>query len=152
MGRRLLHVAEWHPGIERGGDEGVAKRVGADKLVDTCAARNVSDDPATTVAVESVAVGAEEDRALTALADCKVDGTGRAWGKRDGDNLATFAHDGEGSMSSFEAESLDVRANRLGDPQSIQREQRDQGVLDGSSESGRHKKGTEFVAVERSDV
>jgi hypothetical protein len=101
--RRLLHVAERHPGVERGGDEGVAKRVRAHELGDSRASRDASDDPAGAVAVEAVAVDPDDDRALAALADCKVDGPGRPWSERDGDNLAALAHDGKGSMSAFEA-------------------------------------------------
>jgi hypothetical protein len=101
--RRLLHVAERHSGVERGGDEGVAKCVWADELGDPRASRDASDYPTGAVAVEAVAVEAEEDRPLAALADCKVDGACRPWRERDGDDLAALAHDGEGSMTAFEA-------------------------------------------------
>jgi hypothetical protein len=104
------------------------------------------------VAVEAFAVDPEEDRALAALADCEIDRTGRAWGERDGDYLAALAHDGESSMSAFEAKRLDVGTGRFGDPQSVQGEQRDEGVLDGWSEPGGHKKRTEFISVEPGDV
>jgi len=77
--------------------------------------RDASDYPAGTVAVEALAVEAEEDRALTALADCEVDGACRPWRERDGDDLVALAHDGEGSMSAFEAQRLDVGTGRLRD-------------------------------------
>jgi len=95
------------------GDEGVSECVRTDELGDARALCHSANDPARTVAVEAVAVDPEEDRALTALADCEVDGTGRAWRERDGDNLAALAHDGEGSMSAFEAQRFDVGTSRL---------------------------------------
>ena len=102
-----------HLGVERGGDEGVSECVRTDELGDTRALCHSANDPARAVAVEAAAVDPEEDRALTALADCEVDGTGRAWRERDGDNLAALAHDGEGSMTAFEAQRFDVGTGRL---------------------------------------
>ena len=82
-------------------------------LGDPCTPRDASDDPARVVAVEAVTIGGEEDGSLAALANCKVDRTGRAWGERDSDDLAALTHDGEGSMSAFEAERLDVGTGRF---------------------------------------
>ena len=64
------------------------------------------------MAVEAVAADPEEDRAFLALADCEIDRTSRARRERDGDNLAAFAHDDEGSMSVFEAQLRDVGTGR----------------------------------------
>jgi hypothetical protein len=111
--RRLLHVPERHPGVERGGDEGMAKRVWADELGDTCTPCHPSDDPASTVAIEAVAVGSEEDRSLAPLADCKVDGPGCVRREWDGHDLAPLSQDGKGSMSAFEAKCFDVGTGRL---------------------------------------
>ncbi len=110
---RLLYVAERHPGVERGGDEGVSECVRTHGLGDPCTPRDASDDSAGAVAVEAAAVNTEEDRALAALTDCEIDRTGRAWGERDRDDFAAFTHNREGSMSAFEAERLDVGTGRL---------------------------------------
>ena len=54
----LLHVAQRHPGIESGGDEGVSQRVGRDGLADPGAADSLGDDPPGAVPVESSPIGA----------------------------------------------------------------------------------------------
>ncbi len=89
------------------------RSVWANELGDACTPRDASDNPAGAVAFEAVAVEAEQDRPLAALADCKVDSACRPWCERGGDNLAALAHEGEGSMSAFEAQRLDVGAGRL---------------------------------------
>jgi len=43
---------------------------------------------------------------------------------------------------------LDVRADSLGDPQPVQREQGDQGMLAGNPEPGGDQQGAELVAVQ----
>ena len=42
-----------------------------------------------------------------------------------GHNLAALAEDGEGAVAPLQAEGLDVGADRLGDPQAVQGEERD---------------------------
>jgi hypothetical protein len=84
--------------------------VRANELGDLCTPCHTSDDPASTVAVEAIAVDTEEDRSLATLAACEIDRTGRAWGERDRDDLVALTHDGEGAMSPFEAKRLDVGA------------------------------------------
>ncbi len=60
---------------------------GLTSLVMPARRRDASDYPAGAGAVEALAVEAEEDRALTALAHCEVDGACRPWRERDGDDL-----------------------------------------------------------------
>jgi len=110
---RLLHVAKRYPGVERGGDERVSECVRTHGLGDPCTPRDTSNDPARAVAVEATAVRAEEDRSLAPLADCEVDSAGRTWCERDGNDLAPLSQDGEGPMSAFEAQRLDVGTGRL---------------------------------------
>ena len=55
-------------------------------------------------------------------------------------------------MSAFGAQCFDVGTGRPGDPQPVEREQGDEGVLDGWPKPGGHKEGAEFVAVEAGDV
>jgi hypothetical protein len=45
VGGGFLHVAQRHPGIQRGGDEGVPERVRADGLADPGTADDPADDP-----------------------------------------------------------------------------------------------------------
>jgi len=48
-------------------------------------------------------------------------------------------------VPAFEAQVLDIRAGRLGDPQSVQGEQRDQRVLDRRAEASLYQQRTELV-------
>jgi hypothetical protein len=104
------------------------------------------------MAIETNSVDAEEDRPLAALADCKIDSAGGAWGQWDSDNLPALAHDSESSVYPFESECLDIGTGRLRDSQSVERKQREEGVLGGRSESGSHKESSDFVAVEPGGV
>jgi hypothetical protein len=51
-------------------------------------------------------------------------------------------------MTAFETQVLDAGVDSLGDPQPVQREQRDQGMLAGSPEPGGDQQGAELVAVQ----
>jgi hypothetical protein len=51
-------------------------------------------------------------------------------------------------VSALDTEGLDVRASGLGDPQPVQRQQRDQRVLGGLAKSGGDQQRAEFVAVQ----
>ena len=52
-------------------------------------------------------------------------------------------------MPAFQAQVLDVGAGSLRDPQPVQGQQRDQGMLAGRPEPGGDQQGTELVAVQR---
>jgi hypothetical protein len=72
----------------------------------------------------------------------------RARRQRDGDDLAAFAGDGQGPVATFETQVLDVGAGGLRDPQPVQGQQGDQGMLSWSPEPGGDQQGTELVAVQ----
>jgi hypothetical protein len=55
-------------------------------------------------------------------------------------------------VSTLEAEGVDVGAERLGDPQPVERQHRDEGVVAGTGEPRGHEDGAELVAVKASCV
>ena len=55
-------------------------------------------------------------------------------------------------MPSILAERLDVRPGRFGDPEPVEREERDERVLGGGAESRGDEQGTDRVAVQANDV
>jgi hypothetical protein len=104
------------------------------------------------VAVHPLSVRAEEDRPVEAFTDGEVDRPGGARRERDGDDLAALAQDGEGAVAAFDAEGVDVGAEGFGDPQAVDREQRDEGVLIGCAEPGGDEQRTDPVAVQADGV
>jgi hypothetical protein len=75
------------------------------------------------------AVRGQEHRPAGTLADGQVDRPGGVRRERDGDDLAALAGNGESPVAAFQIEVLDVGAGGLGDPQPVQREQRDRRML-----------------------
>ena len=73
--------------------------------------------------VQPLAVGGQEYRPVSALADGKVDRPGGARRQRDGDDLAALAGDRQGPVAALEVQVLDVGAGRLRHPKSVQGEQ-----------------------------
>src|SRR3954447_21882621 len=100
----FLDVAEGDAGVECGGDERVAERVGADSLGDPGFAGDASNDPGGGVTVQSLTIGTEEQWAFAAFADREIDRASGARRERDDHGLATLAEDREGAMSSLETE------------------------------------------------
>ena len=78
-------------------------------------------------------------------AGAQVDGAGGAWREGDGDSLGALAQNGEGAVSALQAERLDVRPGRFGDPQPVQREERDERVLSGGAESRSDEQGADVA-------
>ena len=117
---RLPNITQRHAGIEGGGDEGVAQRVGPDPLGDPSPSSDTAHDAASCVTVESLPGCVNEARPVDAFADGQVDRAGDPWGERHGDELAALADNGEGAMAALEAEGVDVGADRLRDPQPVQ--------------------------------
>ena len=103
----------------------VSKRVGADRLDDAGPAGDTPDDASCAVAVEALAGLCREDRASGPFADGQVDGASGARRERDRDGLSALVNDGERPMSSFDTEGLDFCPNRLGHPQSVERQRRE---------------------------
>jgi hypothetical protein len=62
--------------------------------------------------------------------------------------LATLAYHGERAVAALESEGFDVGADRLGDPQPIRCQQRDQDVVTDRAQPSGDQDGAEFVAVE----
>ena len=147
-----MDVAQGDAGVEGGGDERVPQRVRADRLGDAGSFGHAADDASGAVPVQALAVGAEEDRPVKAFADREVEAAGGPWGERDGDDLATFAQDGEGAVAAFAAHGGDVRPEGFADPQAVEREQRYQRMVQRCPEAGGDEQGAELVAVQRGGV
>ena len=94
----------------------VSQGVRSDRLVHSGAAGDSVHDAAGAVPIHPLAVGSQEDRAVESFTDNEIDCSGGAWCERDRDDLAAFAQDGEGAVPAFEAESVDIGAERFGDP------------------------------------
>jgi hypothetical protein len=144
----LLHVPQRHPGVEGGGDERVAERVRADVLGDPGVAGHPADDPGGAVPVQPPPVRGHEQRPCGPLAGRQLDRPGGPRGKRDGDHLAAFAGNDQRAVAALQAQVLDVGAGRFRDPQPVQCEQGDQGVLGGRAEPGGDQDRAELVAVQ----
>ena len=56
MAGGLFHVSEGHPGVEGGGNEGVAEGVRSDRLGDPSSPGDPADDPGGAMAVEDAAI------------------------------------------------------------------------------------------------
>ena len=113
---------------------------------------HTADDPAGPVTVETPPSPVEEDGPVGPFADGQVDRPGGARRERDGDGLASLAHDGERPMPSLDAEGLDVGADRFGDPQPVERQQGDQRMLGGRAEPGGDEERSDLVAVQADRV
>jgi hypothetical protein len=93
-------------------------------------------------------VDGDEDRPDGSFTDIEVERSGGARGERDRDVLAALAHDPQRPMPTVHVEIGDVGAERFGDAQPVQRQQRDQRVIAGGAETGLHEQGAEFVAIQ----
>jgi hypothetical protein len=94
----------------------------------------------------------EEDGSVAAFAGGQVDRPGGAGRERDGDDLAALAGDRQGPVPALQAQVLDVSAGGLRDPQPVQREQRDQRMLERRPEPGSHQQRAELFAVQGGGV
>jgi hypothetical protein len=143
-----LNVAQRDAGVEGSGDERVPERVRADVLTDTGTARDLADDPPGAVPVQPPPVSGEEEGTVAPFPGGQVDRSGGAGCERDSDDLAALAGDRQGPVPALQAQVLDVSANGLGDPQPVQREQRDQRMLEPRPEPGGYQQRAELVAVQ----
>jgi hypothetical protein len=66
--------------------------------------------------------------------------------------LPPFADDGEGAVAALESQVLDVGADGLGDPQPVERQHTDQGVIAAAGQSGGDQHGADLVAVQAGGV
>jgi hypothetical protein len=118
-----LDVAQVNPGVEHGGDEGMAQYV-----------RMRPGDPhpggfgeppqaaGCGVAVHPGAAAVAQDGSVSAVADRPVDGPPNSWRQRDQDDLGAFAADAQYPVAVFFAEVTDVGAGGFEDPQAEQPE------------------------------
>ena len=114
--RRLPHVTQRNPCVERRGDEAVPQRVWTDPLVDPRSLRQPSHDPSRRVPIESTrAIVVHEDRARLALTDVEIEHPRRPRRKRDRGGLVVLAMDEQGAVTSVEVEVDDVRAESFRD-------------------------------------
>jgi hypothetical protein len=63
------------------------------------------------------------ERQFVPFADGQVERPRGARGERDGDDLPALTQHGQGAVAPFESEFVGVGAERLGDPQSVDRQQ-----------------------------
>lgn len=96
----LLHVAQQHVGIQRGGNERAAQRMRPGRLGDSGASGHPADDPGGAMPVQPPPIHGEEDRPLGPFAD----GPRRPQCQRDRDDLASLADDGQRPVTAFQAE------------------------------------------------
>ena len=139
MGGGVLDVTEWHAGIEGSREERVAQRVRAGSLRDPGALGQPPHRPSSGVPGQALAVVAEEDRPVEPLTDRQIEGPGSAWCEGDGDGLAALAMHHQGAAAPVEAELVDVGTERLGVPQTVQRQQRTQHMILRRRQSGLNK-------------
>ncbi len=104
------------------------------------------------VAVESLAVPPEEDRALDPFADRLLDRAGRTRRERDDDYFAALAQHREGAMAAFDTERLDVSAQSLGDAWAIDGKEGHQGMLPGRRHPSDNQERSHLVGATRRAV
>jgi hypothetical protein len=115
-------------------------------------AGDAADDSAGAVPIQPCPGGSKEDGAVAAFADDEVYRPGGP--RREGDHgfLAALAGDGQGAVPAFGAKRQDVGAGGFGDPQSVQGEQRDEGMFGSCAKTGDDQEGADLVTVQAGDV
>jgi hypothetical protein len=90
----------------------------------------------------------DEDRPVAPVADREIDRPGGPEGERDHGLLAALAGDRQGAVAALGAQRRDVGAGSLGDPQPVEGEQGDQGMLRRRAEPGGDQERADLVAVQ----
>ena len=134
--------------VERSGDERVAQAVRRDALVDPSSFHEAFDHSVGAVPVHPAALDAKEDRANGALPDVEIEGSAGARGDGNRDVLAAFADNRQRAMASLGRQIADIGVERFGDPQAVQRQQRDEGTVSEITQTGLDQQRTEFVAIQ----
>lgn len=93
-----------------------------------------------------------EDRALEPFTDCEVEGPSDPRRQWHGDDLAAFAGHSQGAVTSLQSQRVDVGAERLGDAQPIQCQQRHQGVISWRGQPRGDEQRSELVAIQAGRV
>jgi hypothetical protein len=115
-------------------------------------AGDAAHDPPCGVTIDPFARSADEDRPFAAFTNCEVDGPRRPGREGDRHDLAAFAQNPERAVSPLQPEILDVGADGLGDPEPVEGEQADQGVIPCVGEPGGDQHGADLVAVQAGGV
>jgi hypothetical protein len=102
--------------------------------------------------VKSLTSAVHEDRALETLANREVESPGDPRRQRHRDDLATFAGNCEGPMTSLQAQRVNIRAEGFGDAQPVQRQQRHQRVVPCGRETRSDEQRAELVAIQARGV
>ena len=128
----FLDVAQRDAGVEGGGDERVAQGVGSDSLGDPGAAGDAPHDPARRRGGR-VGCRRRSRKIGPSLRSPMARSTARAVRGASGmvTILPPLRMHGQGAVPALEAEAFDVGADRFRDPQPVERQQRDQGVIAG---------------------
>jgi len=148
----FLDVAERNAGVEGGSDKRVPQGMSPDRFGDPGAVGYPADDPRGAMPVQPLPIRAAEDRPVHALADGKVDRPRGGGRERDGDDLAALAGDHQGTVPPLHAQGFNAGAGGFGDPQPVERQQRDQRVLGRRAQPGGGQQRPEFVAVQPGGV
>jgi len=147
MGSGFLHIPQRDPGVEGGGDERVAQRMGRDDLGDSGTAGSPADYPSGTVPVQPTALPGHGYWPAGTFPDGQVDRPGGPRCQRDGHYFAALAGDGQGPVAALEPKMLDAGTGGLRYPQPVQGEQGDQRAPGGWPEPGGDQQRAELVAI-----
>jgi hypothetical protein len=145
----FLHTPQGDAGVQRRGDKRVPQGVRPDRLAEPGAAGDPADDPRRAMPIQPTAIGGQKDRSFGALANSQVNRPRGPWRQRDGDDLGALAGNDQSPVPALDAQALDVGAGGFGDPQPIEGQQRDQGMLGGHAEPGGNQQRAKLVAVQR---
>ncbi len=148
MGGGFLDVAQRHPGVQRCGDERVPQCVGPYLLGNSGPAGNPADDPPGAVLVQPLPVSRGEDRAFAPFAGVKVDRPGGPRASGMTARLPPLRVIARARCPRSVPERLDVRSGGFRDPQPVQGEQRDQGMLGFGAKACGDEEGADLVAVQ----
>jgi hypothetical protein len=77
-------------------------------------------------AIHPLTVGVDEDRSVRSFSDVEVERPSGTRGERDRHPFAALAQHPQRPVSALDVQIRDVGAERFGDPQPVQRQQRDQ--------------------------
>ena len=122
--------------------EGVRQGVGRYPFVIPARRAKRRTDASGAVAVKTLARMGQEDRTLDALTDRAIDRPRRPRRERNANHLAALSPHHQCPVTALDAQVLDVGSERLGDPQPVEGEQGDQGVLPGVTEAGDDQHGS----------
>ena len=104
------------------------------------------------MAIEALAPGGQKDRAVHPLTHGQVDRPGGPSARGMRTILPPLCRWGDGPVAPFDAHVLDVGPEGLEDAQTVEGEQRDQGVIPRVADPGDDEDASDLVAVEPDGV